>query len=167
MGEQCQTAIVAGATSADELGELMREVARAQHKFNVSTARVMRLAPNDVWALEHLLADGPLGPAELAARLGMTTAAVTTLLDRLEDAGHVERRPHPADRRRLVVVPTAKANRDAYGAIAAFLGDLEAADADLTSAEREAVARYLRRVIAALRAFGEPAAPRRRADPGV
>jgi len=143
------------ATDGDELGERMRAVARAQHKFNVSVAHVMDLAPNDVWALEHLLADGPLGPADLARRLGMTSASATTLVDRLEAAGHVSRRPHPTDRRRLVVAPTEQASHDAYAAIALFLADLEAAEADLTAGEREVVARYLDRVIAALRSFGE------------
>lgn len=147
---------VAAATTADDLGELMRAVARAQHKFNVTTARVLALAPNDVWALEHLLADGPLGPAELARRLGMTTASATTLIDRLEAAGHVARRPHPVDRRRLAVVPTAHASAAAYRAIAPFLNELDAAAADLAPEERAVVARYLTQVIAALRTFGEP-----------
>ncbi len=139
----------------DALGDRMRAVARAQHKFNVSVAHVMGLAPNDVWALEHLLADGPLGPADLARRLGMTSASATTLVDRLEAAGHISRRPHLTDRRRLVVAPTEQASHEAYAAIAPFLADLEAAGADLTEDERTVVVRYLDRVIAALRALGE------------
>ena len=146
---------VSEATNAASLAERMRAVARAQHKFNISVARVMGLSPNDVWALEHLLADGPLGPAELARRLGMTTASATILLDRLESVGHIERRPHPTDRRRLIVAPTAQANHDAYRAIASFLEDLDAAEADLTPEERRTVARYLERATAALSVFGE------------
>lgn len=142
------------ATEATNLAERMRGVARAQHRFNVTTARVMGLAPNDVWALEHLFADGPLGPAELARRLGMTTASATVLLDRLEAAGHVERRPHPSDRRRLIVAPTARASDEAYRAIAPFLEELDAAEADLSADEREVIARYLDRVTSALSSFG-------------
>lgn len=35
--------------------------------------------------------------------MGMTTGAVTRLVDRLERAGYVRREPDPADRRRVVV----------------------------------------------------------------
>jgi DNA-binding MarR family transcriptional regulator len=53
----------------------------------------------------------PLSPTEIARRLIVTTASVTSLLDTLERRGLVERRPDPADRRRLLVAitPTAQA----------------------------------------------------------
>ena len=152
----CQAVDSGASAEADDLGERMRTLARAQHKFNVRTAQIMRLAPNDVWALEHLLSDGPLGPAELAHRLGLTAAAMTTLLDRLETAGHVARGPHPSDRRRLIVSPTEQGKADAYVAIAPFLNELAAAEVDLTPEERAIVSRYLDRVIGALEGFGEP-----------
>jgi DNA-binding MarR family transcriptional regulator len=51
-------------------------------------------------------AGGPLSPTEIARRLIVTTASVTSLLDTLERRGLVERRPDPADRRRLLVAIT-------------------------------------------------------------
>jgi hypothetical protein len=75
--------------SPDDLSERVRALARALVGFNAAVARDLGLAPNDVWALEHLFADGELGPAELAARLGMT--------DRLGDG---PRRPPRAGRPR-------------------------------------------------------------------
>jgi DNA-binding MarR family transcriptional regulator len=48
----------------------------------------------------------PLSPTEIARRLIVTTASVTSLLDTLERRGLVERRPDPADRRRLLVAIT-------------------------------------------------------------
>ncbi|MEI8080033.1 MAG: MarR family transcriptional regulator, partial [bacterium] len=63
-------------------------------------------------ALEHLDADGSLGPSELARRLQLTTGAVTALVDRLEASGHVARAPHPSDRRRIVITRTQKADED-------------------------------------------------------
>jgi DNA-binding MarR family transcriptional regulator len=156
MDTACQAQFSEANTDSSDLGERMRAVARAQHRFNIKTAHIMGLAPNDVWALEHLLSEGPLGPAELARRLGVTAAAMTTLLDRLEQAGHVARGQHPSDRRRLVVTPTETGRGDAYSAIAPFLTELESAEADLTPDERAVVARYLDRVIAALQAFGSP-----------
>jgi DNA-binding MarR family transcriptional regulator len=45
----------------------------------------------------------PLGPARLAAALHLSPSATTTLIDRLETAGHLVRRPDPRDRRRTVL----------------------------------------------------------------
>lgn len=145
----------AGDPGADGLAERLRTLARGQQKFAVTMARRLDLSPSDVTALEYLLSEGPLGPVELGQRLGMTSASATTLVDRLEAAGHVDRRPHPTDRRRLVVVPTGTAGALAYGAGRPMFEGLERAAADLSPAERAVVARYLDRAIAVLRAFNE------------
>lgn len=107
----------------------------------------------DVWAMEHLLTAGELGPVELGNRLGIRSASATTLVDRLEQSGHVERRRHAADRRRLVVVPTAAGEAAALEAFAPVIAALHAAADDLTAKERAAVARYLQRVTGALEAY--------------
>jgi DNA-binding MarR family transcriptional regulator len=51
----------------------------------------------------------PMGPGALGAQLGLSSASTTALLDRLEHAGHVSRRPHPGDRRKVIVEPTTHA----------------------------------------------------------
>src|SRR5262245_51428730 len=62
----------------------------------------------DMRALD-ILSSGSLAPTALAQRLGFTTGGVTSVLDRLEEAGYVRRRADPRDRRRQVVEPTARA----------------------------------------------------------
>ncbi|MFZ5853375.1 MAG: MarR family winged helix-turn-helix transcriptional regulator [Chloroflexota bacterium] len=47
--------------------------------------------------------------AELVTMLGVSLSTVSGLVDRLVDQGLVERREDPADRRQVVVVPTAAA----------------------------------------------------------
>ena len=54
-------------------------------------------------ALEIVGREGPIAPTDLARRLGFTTGGITTVIDRLERAGYVIRRPSATDRRRLVV----------------------------------------------------------------
>lgn len=58
----------------------------------------------------HILAGDPdpLTPTEVARRLPVpvTTATVTGLLDTLQRKGLLQRRPHPEDRRRVLVVLT-------------------------------------------------------------
>ena len=67
----------------------------------------------DMRALDILGRAGPLAPTALARLLGFTTGGVTTVLDRLEKAGYVRRRPDPGDRRRQLVETTeATAARD-------------------------------------------------------
>jgi DNA-binding MarR family transcriptional regulator len=54
-------------------------------------------------------AEKPLTPAELAERTGVTRATITGVLDTLERAALVTRRPHPDDRRMMSVELTPKA----------------------------------------------------------
>ncbi|WP_433326356.1 MarR family winged helix-turn-helix transcriptional regulator [Spirillospora sp. CA-294931] len=62
---------------------------------------------SDVHALAALLESGPVGVSRLAEAMGMTTGAITRLVDRLERGGYVRREADAADRRRVVlrVVP--------------------------------------------------------------
>ena len=55
-----------------------------------------------------ILADSerPLSPNNIADRLIISRASVTSLLDSLEKRGYARRRPHPSDRRRIWVEPT-------------------------------------------------------------
>ena len=62
----------------------------------------------DAKALE-LLYSAPMGPRQLAEKLQMSPAGITKLVDRLERRGLVQRRRHPADRRRSLVFVTEKA----------------------------------------------------------
>jgi len=52
---------------------------------------------------ENLEADGPLTQRDLGERLALTSGAITMLVDRLERAGWVHRRPHPGDRRYVLI----------------------------------------------------------------
>ncbi|HEX4396315.1 MAG TPA: MarR family transcriptional regulator [Trebonia sp.] len=60
----------------------------------------------DMRALDILGRAGPLAPTDLARLLGFTTGGVTSVLDRLEKAGYIRRRPDPGDRRRQLVETT-------------------------------------------------------------
>lgn len=55
--------------------------------------------------------DCSLTPAELADRTGVTRATITGLVDSLERAGLVQRRPHGEDRRMLRIGLTARGER--------------------------------------------------------
>jgi hypothetical protein len=73
------------------------------HGLRASDA--LALAPIDLVCMCLLQLDGPATPGWLAEKTGLTTGAVTGMIDRLERAGYVTRVPDPNDRRRVIVQP--------------------------------------------------------------
>jgi DNA-binding MarR family transcriptional regulator len=55
-----------------------------------------------------------VSPHDVARHLRISTASTTKLLDRLTESGHLERRPHPSDRRARVIVLTDESRRTFY-----------------------------------------------------
>jgi DNA-binding MarR family transcriptional regulator len=53
--------------------------------------------------IEVLGSHGAMRMKELAGRLGITTGTLTVQVDKLVNAGFIERRPHQSDRRSIVV----------------------------------------------------------------
>lgn len=63
------------------------------------------LNATDMECLRLLFLKGTATPTELARHTGLTSGATTAMLDRLEKAGLIERRPNPNDRRGTLVAP--------------------------------------------------------------
>jgi DNA-binding MarR family transcriptional regulator len=61
------------------------------------------LSESDIETLEQLIDLGATTAGRLAEITGLTSGAVTRVIDRLEQAGYVRRVPDPADRRRVIV----------------------------------------------------------------
>ena len=64
----------------------------------------------DMECLRLLFQKGTATPTELAKHTGLTSGATTAMLDRLEKAGFIERRPNPNDRRGTLIAPKASAS---------------------------------------------------------
>jgi DNA-binding MarR family transcriptional regulator len=130
--------------------QALRDLTDAAAATRPALARRAGMSHSELVALEHLFA-GPLGPAELARRLGVTTAASTTIIDRLVERGHVRRTPHATDRRRTEVGLTDSGRREVLTYLMPMFQQLEELDHELTDEERAVVTRYLRRATRALR----------------
>jgi DNA-binding MarR family transcriptional regulator len=63
----------------------------------------------DMECLRLLFLEGMATPSRLARQTGLTSGATTAMLDRLEKAGLIERRPNPDDRRGTLIVPAKSA----------------------------------------------------------
>lgn len=133
----------------------LREVLVAANAVNLMVAVRMGLSSGDLVALDHLMTTPhPVGPAELGHHLGMRTASATVLVDRLEAAGHVQRRPHPTDRRRLVIEVTEQARTASASTVRDLINELDDLDAGMSVAARRAVLEYLQDVRAVLGRYG-------------
>ena len=129
----------------------VRALMDAGRELTAHTARRLGMNATDLVALDLLDQLGPMGAAELARRLGIRSASATTLVDRLEQAGHVERVRDTADRRRVTVAPTAAAREATYAAFLPAILAVDEVGRGLDAAIQRVVADYLGRVTAALR----------------
>jgi DNA-binding MarR family transcriptional regulator len=87
------------------LEQALRETSAQSVLFSQAVADRVGLNATDLEALDLLVRHGPLTAGRLAEVTGLTTGAVTGLVDRLERRGYVRREPHPSDRRSVVVRP--------------------------------------------------------------
>ncbi len=140
------------------LSFLIWQVVNANREAGRRLLAHLGMGPSDLEALEHLMTGGPQGPVELGARLGLRSASATALVDRLESMGHVERQRHPSDRRRLVVVPTEHAVREAGAALQPLIDGLDDAASGMSEDEQAVVRRYLERAAQAIREYRPPEA---------
>ncbi|WP_417234216.1 MarR family winged helix-turn-helix transcriptional regulator [Arthrobacter sp.] len=101
----------------------------------------------DFQAMQHLLQSGPMTPSDLAAELHLTTAAVTSVIDRLVQAGHVRRQPHPSDRRRIVIEPTESSVREAMAQLMPMILATDSLVRGMDDAGQLAVTTYLKGVV--------------------
>lgn len=100
----------------------IRRYQTAVDRFDEAATRLLGINRTDARCLDVLDQRGPLSAGELARECGLTTGAMTTLLDRMEELGYLRRTAHPTDRRRVMVELTAKARRRAeqiYGPVGA------------------------------------------------
>ncbi|GIO16093.1 putative HTH-type transcriptional regulator YcgE [Cohnella xylanilytica] len=84
--------------------ELRQNSARAV-MFHQLISEKLGLNATDHKCLDYLNRSGPVTAGQLAQLTGLTTGAVTSVIDRLEQAGYVIRDKDPNDRRRVVVKP--------------------------------------------------------------
>lgn len=121
----------------------LRDLVAAGSRVNHVVSRRAGLSESELVALEHLTRE-QIGPAEVARRLEVSTAAATGIVDRLVARGHVERRPHEVDRRRTELHITDSGREEIIGHLMPMFAALHQHDASFTEEEKAVVQRYLR-----------------------
>ncbi|MFA9431584.1 MarR family winged helix-turn-helix transcriptional regulator [Egicoccus sp. AB-alg2] len=136
---------------ASAIVALLHAVGTQMHAAGTRFAAREHLHPTDLQALSLLArADGPMTAGELAKALQLSTGATTRLVDRLERAGHVQRRPdrHDRRRRRIGISPTARATAGGY--FGELVGRIDRVVAGLSEAEQRVVERFLDALVRSL-----------------
>jgi DNA-binding MarR family transcriptional regulator len=147
--------------SRAELEKLMsadvRAVTAQSDRIGRYFARQNEVSGNDFHALLHVMvaetAGKPLTMAQLRQRMDVSPAAITYLVDRMIEAGHVRREPDPGDRRKALLRYEQSGMDLAHGFFTPLGAHLRAELADLPDKELLAAHRVMVGMIAAMSTF--------------
>ena len=96
--------------TSDERQQLMERMSYLGQMLSSETAHFHHTAAakqgfsvTDSKTISVLMQEGPMTAGQLSKRLCLTTGAVTSVIDRLEQCGIVRRAPDPNDRRKVIV----------------------------------------------------------------
>ncbi len=106
----------------EELSREMRLMSSFDALFSQAVAERVGMHATDIETMDLLNTLGPMTAGELAERTGLSSGATTRLIDRMERARYVRRRPDEHDRRCVIVEPVDE-NLGAIGALFQPLAD--------------------------------------------
>ena len=86
-------------------------------RLQTSVRRSLDLSDTEYRALISLWDGGRCTMSELAGRISLSRAAMTTVSDALERRELMERRPDPTDRRRILISPTVQFETELWRAL--------------------------------------------------
>ncbi|GAA2861275.1 MarR family winged helix-turn-helix transcriptional regulator [Paenarthrobacter ilicis] len=138
----------------------LRDYRSAEAEMRRRTRASMGMGETDLAALRYLLeakrGGREVGPKELAVNLGITSASMTSLVDRLVRSGFVTREPHPTDRRALILKPTSGSEQE----VRSTLGDMHSRMMEVAETldgdDAAVVVDFLRRMRKAIDSVGAP-----------
>ena len=135
--------------TAKRRGPVSHTVSRVARLHRNAAGKVLKKAglyPGQEFVMMYLWDSGPARQSDIIKAVGLDPSTVTKMLQRLEQAGHVLRRPDPDDRRGVLVEAT-EASCGLLTDVELAWGELEDQTlAGLDEAERAELARLLDRV---------------------
>jgi DNA-binding MarR family transcriptional regulator len=130
-----------------------RELATAVITFHETVARRLGMSAAESRCLGVLNDLEVATPGQLAQATGLTTGAITGIVDRLEKAGYASREPNPNDRRSLLVrirqpEKLGQLLGPIYGSLSAAMAQMSS---QYTPEQLEIIDRYLNQTIDVLK----------------
>jgi len=135
----------------------MRAITAQSDRIGRHFARQNGVSGTDFHALLHIMvaetAGTPLTAAQLRRQMDVSPAAITYLVDRMIDAGHVRREPDPQDRRKTLLRYEKPGMALARSFFTPLGAELRTALADLPDRDLTAAHRVFAAMIEAMSAF--------------
>ena len=131
----------------EEGGKVFRAYQTSNDNFDQAVADRLGMNRTDMRCVDLIDQAGGMTAGELARAAGLTTGAVTAVIDRLERAGIARRVADPADRRRVRIEVTPKLWELTGPLMAPFIAESQSILDDYGTEELERFAEFLRRVI--------------------
>ncbi|MDO5754226.1 MarR family winged helix-turn-helix transcriptional regulator [Arthrobacter sp.] len=129
---------------------LLRQILELNEVMEFAMRREMSLNETDFQAMQHLIKHRSMSPGELAQFLHLTAAATTTVIDRLVRRGHITRTPHPTDRRRLLISPSAESVKDTMARLMPMILEVDAKVRSYDDSGQEAIVDFLASVASSM-----------------
>ena len=85
------------------LNQTMRDASGTGVLYSQAVAERLGINATDLECLDHIVTKGPITAGALAEATGITTGAITGVIDRLERAGFAKREHDAEDRRKVQV----------------------------------------------------------------
>jgi DNA-binding MarR family transcriptional regulator len=126
---------------------LLHRKVLAAYRHRAAVARKLGITEAELSALLHL-SERAMTPGELGGRLQLTSGGMTALLHRLNRAGHIGRRPHPGDRRSIVVSAKPAILERIAELFAPLVADADELTGQLSARDRAVVHDYLDAIVA-------------------
>jgi DNA-binding MarR family transcriptional regulator len=144
--------------SASERGvavlNALRSYRSAESDMRRRTRDSMKMNETDLAALRFLVRAGrkhePVSAKALAEHLAITSASTSVLINRLVSSGHVERLPHPTDKRGVLLRATEGTHTEVTDTLSGMHGRMIAAAQQLSPDETAAVVAFLESMTAAV-----------------
>lgn len=141
----------------------LREMSIESDQLGRLFAASQGLRPNDFRALIQIMvaemAGQPMTSSDLSQRMGVSGAAITYLVDRLIESGHIRRDSHPADRRKTVLRFSESGSETAKSFFTPLGAHSTVAMAGLPDADLSTAHVVLTALIDAMRQFQKAAKP--------
>lgn len=125
----------------------LRRFRRTDQEMRRRMSADMDMNVSDMQALQFVIAaegqEELATPRALSQYLGISSASTTKLLDRLTASGHLERHPHPTDRRALVLTCTPHAHDEIRDRLSRMHVRMREIAASIPPESRQAVIDFL------------------------
>ena len=134
--------------------DLVKQVNMSAREYGISTVlfrhavgEMLGVNVTDMECLALIFFKGLATPSELARYTGLTSGATTAMLDRLEKAHLIERRPNPQDRRGTLIVLTNERTEEVGATFASGREAIDKLTSSYSESELETIADYFRRLV--------------------